>query len=142
MAAPAHPASSATVAPDPHHPAPHRNRTAPCPLTKAIAVLVTHPATPPRRRRPLADLYVSLAGALLILAGAVGLVPAHSAVALAVAAGCALACVRLAWLAGSPAATRAPGPPAPAPAPATRPAPGTLSSPGTLPGSGTLSGPG
>ncbi|MEV0427220.1 GGDEF and EAL domain-containing protein [Micromonospora sp. NPDC050495] len=93
-------------------------------------MLVTHPATPPRRRPPrrrppLADLHVSLAGTLLVLAGAVGLVPAHSAVALAVAAGCALACVRLAWLAGSPAATRAPGPPPPAAPPA----------PGTLPGS-------
>ncbi|SBT52960.1 EAL domain, c-di-GMP-specific phosphodiesterase class I (or its enzymatically inactive variant) [Micromonospora auratinigra] len=46
---------------------------------------------------------MSLAGALFLLAGATGLVPARAAVALAVAAGCALACVRLAWLAGTPA---------------------------------------
>ncbi|NES14088.1 GGDEF domain-containing protein [Micromonospora sp. PPF5-17] len=44
---------------------------------------------------------MSLAGALFVLAGAVGLAPARSAAALAVAAGCALACVRLAWLAGA-----------------------------------------
>ncbi|MGR6317734.1 GGDEF domain-containing protein [Micromonospora soli] len=55
-----------------------------------------HPSGDHRRRPPLPDLVVSLTGALLVLAGAVGLVPARSAVALAVAAGCALACVRLA----------------------------------------------
>ncbi|MCW3839668.1 EAL domain-containing protein [Micromonospora yasonensis] len=63
---------------------------------------VTHLPGDPRRRPPLPELLVSLSGALFVLAGAVGLVPARSAVALGVAAGCALACVRLAWLAGAP----------------------------------------
>ncbi|MFG3300100.1 putative bifunctional diguanylate cyclase/phosphodiesterase [Micromonospora chersina] len=63
---------------------------------------VTHPAAGPRSRPPLPDLVVSLAGALFVLAGAAGLVPGPAAVALAVAGGCALACVRLAWLAGAP----------------------------------------
>ncbi|MEU9823914.1 putative bifunctional diguanylate cyclase/phosphodiesterase [Micromonospora chersina] len=63
---------------------------------------VTHPAAGPRSRPPLPDLAVSLAGALFVLAGAAGLVPGPAAVALAVAGGCALACVRLAWLAGAP----------------------------------------
>lgn len=72
---------------------------------------VTHPAAAPRRRPPLPDLAVSLAGALFVLAGAAGLVPGPAAVALAVAGGCALACVRLAWLAGAPPAP--PDPPTP-----------------------------
>ncbi|MFE9202156.1 putative bifunctional diguanylate cyclase/phosphodiesterase [Micromonospora sp. NPDC007230] len=55
---------------------------------------VTHPAGD-HRRPPLADLVVALAGTLFVLAGAAGLVPALSGVALAVAGGCALACVRL-----------------------------------------------
>ncbi|PSK63336.1 hypothetical protein B0E53_04724 [Micromonospora sp. MH33] len=63
---------------------------------------VTHPAAGPRSRPPLPDLVVSLAGALFVLAGAAGLVPGPAALALAVAGGCALACVRLAWLPGSP----------------------------------------
>ncbi|MGV9809879.1 hypothetical protein ACWDSE_30250, partial [Micromonospora chersina] len=56
---------------------------------------VTHPAAGTRSRPPLPDLAVSLAGALFVLAGAAGLVPGPAAVALAVAGGCALACVRL-----------------------------------------------
>ncbi|WP_262281505.1 bifunctional diguanylate cyclase/phosphodiesterase [Micromonospora sp. MA102] len=71
---------------------------------------VTRPAAGPRRRPPLSDLVVSLAGALFVLAGAAGLIPGPAAVALAVAGGSALACVRLAWLAGAPS-----GPPAAAP---------------------------
>ncbi|TYC23216.1 EAL domain-containing protein [Micromonospora sp. MP36] len=51
---------------------------------------------------------MSLAGALFVLAGATGLVPALSGVALAVAGGCTLACVRLARLAGTPPAPAGP----------------------------------
>ncbi|MFE9690367.1 putative bifunctional diguanylate cyclase/phosphodiesterase [Micromonospora sp. NPDC005806] len=77
---------------------------------------VTRPSGDHRRRRPpLPDLVVSLTGALLVLAGTVGLVPARSAAALTVAAGCALAGVRLAWLAGTPASLPMPGPRAPTP---------------------------
>ncbi|MFU8871084.1 putative bifunctional diguanylate cyclase/phosphodiesterase [Micromonospora sp. SL4-19] len=65
---------------------------------------VTHSCPGPRRRPPLPDLVVPLAGALVVLAGAAGLVPALAAVAFAVAGGCALACVRLARLAGAPPA--------------------------------------
>ncbi|MFE9957055.1 putative bifunctional diguanylate cyclase/phosphodiesterase [Micromonospora sp. NPDC005299] len=72
---------------------------------------VTRPSAGPRRRPPLPDLVVSLAGALFVLAGAAGLVPGPAAVALAVAGGSALACVRLARLAGAP-----PAPPAATPA--------------------------
>ncbi|MEU5720631.1 GGDEF domain-containing phosphodiesterase [Micromonospora sp. NPDC047738] len=76
---------------------------------------VTHPADD-HRRPPLADLVVALAGTLFVLAGAAGLVPALSGVALAVAGGCALACVRLAWLASAPPTPAGPGlPPAPDP---------------------------
>ncbi|WP_241825021.1 bifunctional diguanylate cyclase/phosphodiesterase [Micromonospora sp. CB01531] len=75
---------------------------------------VTHPAGD-HRRPPLADLVVALAGTLFVLAGAAGLVPALSGVALAVAGGCALACVRLAWLAGAPPTTAGPDAPAPDP---------------------------
>ncbi|MFF4892137.1 putative bifunctional diguanylate cyclase/phosphodiesterase [Micromonospora chersina] len=82
---------------------------------------VTHPAAGTRSRPPLPDLAVSLAGALFVLAGAAGLVPGPAAVALAVAGGCALACVRLAWLAGAPPAPPDP-PTSPEPsAPATPP---------------------
>ncbi|MFI7281102.1 putative bifunctional diguanylate cyclase/phosphodiesterase [Micromonospora chersina] len=82
---------------------------------------VTHPAAGARSRPPLPDLAVSLAGALFVLAGAAGLVPGPAAVALAVAGGCALACVRLAWLAGAPPAPPDP-PTSPEPsAPATPP---------------------
>jgi diguanylate cyclase (GGDEF)-like protein len=49
-------------------------------------------------------------GTLLVLAGLAGAVPPPAAVALAAAAGSALACVRLSWLAGAP-----PGAPGPAP---------------------------
>ncbi|MFG2056585.1 putative bifunctional diguanylate cyclase/phosphodiesterase [Micromonospora sp. NPDC048930] len=79
---------------------------------------VTRPSGDQRRRPPLPELLVCLAGALFVLAGAVGLVPARAALALAVAAGCALACVRLAWLAGAPPA------PGPSAAPVVRPGPG------------------
>ncbi|MEU3455826.1 bifunctional diguanylate cyclase/phosphodiesterase [Micromonospora sp. NPDC006766] len=51
------------------------------------------------RRPPLPDLVVPIVGTIFVLAGAAGLVPALAAVALAVATGCALACVRLASLA-------------------------------------------
>ncbi|GHJ56158.1 hypothetical protein Nm8I071_54650 [Nonomuraea sp. TT08I-71] len=76
---------------------------------------VTHPAAGPRSRPPLPDLAVSLAGALFVLAGAAGLVPGPAAVALAVAGGCALACVRLARLAGAPPTSPEPSAPATAP---------------------------
>ncbi|MFU8850373.1 putative bifunctional diguanylate cyclase/phosphodiesterase [Micromonospora sp. SL1-18] len=69
---------------------------------------VTHPVAGRRRRPPLPDLVVPVAGTLLVLAGAAGLVPALAAAALAVAAGCTLACVRLAWLAGAPPARAEP----------------------------------
>ncbi|MFI7216557.1 putative bifunctional diguanylate cyclase/phosphodiesterase [Micromonospora maritima] len=92
---------------------------------------VTPPACP-RRLPPLPDLAASLGGALFLLAGAVGLVPGPAAVALAVAGGSALACVRLAWLAGLPPTPSPGAAPAPhAPAPVARdhavpsPAPGT-----------------
>ncbi|WFE38812.1 bifunctional diguanylate cyclase/phosphodiesterase [Micromonospora sp. WMMD998] len=67
------------------------------------------PSTGPRRWPPLPDLAASLSGAFFLLAGLAGLVPGPAAAALAVAGGSALACVRLAWLAGvppTPAATR------------------------------------
>ncbi|MEU4482274.1 EAL domain-containing protein [Micromonospora sp. NPDC023966] len=79
---------------------------------------VTQPSAGPRRRPPLPDLVVSLAGALFVLAGAAGLIPGPAAVSLAVAGGSALACVRLARLAGAP-----PAAPAPAAAPPALPAP-------------------
>ncbi|MET8837978.1 GGDEF domain-containing protein, partial [Micromonospora sp. NPDC004540] len=78
------------------------------------------PSAGSRRRPPLPDLIVSLAGALFVLAGAAGLVPGPAAVALAVAGGSALACVRLAWLAGAP-----PAPPDPSAAPPAQPRSGT-----------------
>ncbi|WBB77138.1 GGDEF domain-containing phosphodiesterase [Micromonospora sp. WMMD1128] len=67
------------------------------------------PPTGPRRWPLLPDFAASLSGALFLLAGIAGLVPGPAAAALAVAGGSALACVRLAWLAGvppTPAATR------------------------------------
>ncbi|WP_433285878.1 putative bifunctional diguanylate cyclase/phosphodiesterase [Micromonospora sp. CA-244673] len=91
---------------------------------------VTHPAAGPRRRPPLPDLAVSLAGALFVLAGAAGLVPGPAAVALAVAGGSALACVRLAWLAGAPPAPTDP----PAAAPAGQTPDGTVPPAGPWPG--------
>ncbi|MFR9775898.1 putative bifunctional diguanylate cyclase/phosphodiesterase [Micromonospora sp. MS34] len=85
---------------------------------------VTQPSGDPRRRPPLPEILVSLSGALFVLAGAAGLVPARSALALGVAAGCALAGVRLAWLAGGPISHPAPAvPPAPTGAPGSPPAP-------------------
>ncbi|MFD2768142.1 putative bifunctional diguanylate cyclase/phosphodiesterase [Micromonospora eburnea] len=57
---------------------------------------VTRPAVGRRHRPSLPDLVVPLAGALLVLAGAVDLVPPLAAVALAVATGCAVAGVRCA----------------------------------------------
>ncbi|RQW89898.1 hypothetical protein DKL51_23285, partial [Micromonospora globispora] len=75
---------------------PLRNPTAPCPLTKAIAVPVAYPSL--RRRPPLPDV-VPAVGALLLLAGVVGLVPPLAALAFAVAAGSTLACARLLGLA-------------------------------------------
>ncbi|MEU7952444.1 GGDEF domain-containing protein [Micromonospora chalcea] len=58
------------------------------------------PPAGPRRRPPLPDVAVSLTGAVFLLAGVAGLLPGPAAAALAVAGGSALACVRLAWLAG------------------------------------------
>ncbi|WP_223201213.1 GGDEF domain-containing protein [Micromonospora sp. M42] len=58
------------------------------------------PPAGPRRRPPLPDVAVSLTGAVFLLAGVAGLLPGPAATALAVAGGSALACVRLAWLAG------------------------------------------
>ncbi|SBT37295.1 EAL domain-containing protein [Micromonospora narathiwatensis] len=82
---------------------------------------VTRPVAGRRHRPPrsdlvpsLPDLVVPLAGGLLVLAGAAGLVPPLAAVALAVAAGCTVACVRLAWLAGAPPAATEPDRPPPA----------------------------
>ncbi|MEV0002085.1 GGDEF domain-containing phosphodiesterase [Micromonospora sp. NPDC050980] len=83
---------------------------------------VTPPAGP-RRWLATPDLAVSLAGAFFLLAGVAGLMPGPAAAALAVAGGCALACVRLAWLAGVPPATRAGAPAPERPAPASPPAP-------------------
>ncbi|PWR16504.1 hypothetical protein DKT69_05265, partial [Micromonospora sicca] len=68
-------------------------RTAPCPLTKATAVSVAYPSGDHRRRPSSPDLLVLAVGALLVLAGSAGLVPPSAALALAVAAGSALACV-------------------------------------------------
>ncbi|WMF04578.1 putative bifunctional diguanylate cyclase/phosphodiesterase [Micromonospora robiginosa] len=88
---------------------------------------VTPPAGPRRWLAP-PDLAVTLVGALFLLTGVAGIVPGPAAAALAVAGGCALACVRLAWLAGVPPAP-SPTPPAtptperPAPSPTTRVAP-------------------
>ncbi|WP_343443108.1 putative bifunctional diguanylate cyclase/phosphodiesterase [Micromonospora schwarzwaldensis] len=56
----------------------------------------------PRRWPPLPDLAVSLVGTSFLLAGVAGFVPGPAAAALAVAGASALACVRLAWLAGVP----------------------------------------
>ncbi|SCG37873.1 putative bifunctional diguanylate cyclase/phosphodiesterase [Micromonospora inositola] len=63
-----------------------------------------------RRRPSPPDLVVLAVGTLLVLAGAVGLVPPSAALALAVAAGSAVACVRLSWLAGTPVTPSAPAP--------------------------------
>ncbi|MFI2711879.1 EAL domain-containing protein [Micromonospora sp. NPDC018662] len=60
------------------------------------------PSAGPHRRPPLPDLAVSLIGMAFLLAGVAGLVPGPAAAALAVAGASALACVRLAWLAGVP----------------------------------------
>lgn len=72
----------------------------PCPLTKATAVLLAYPfrVLVPRRAAPEAA--TSTAVALLLLAGAVGLVPASVVIALAAGAGATLAGVRLSRLAG------------------------------------------
>ncbi|MFI5833074.1 putative bifunctional diguanylate cyclase/phosphodiesterase [Micromonospora sp. NPDC051300] len=67
---------------------------------------VTPPAGPHRWLAP-PDLAVSLVGALFLLTGVAGIVPGPAAAALVVAGGCALACVRLAWLAGVPPAPSA-----------------------------------
>lgn len=63
----------------------------PCPLTKATAVLLAYPfrVLVPRRAAPEAA--TSTAVALLLLAGAVGLVPASVVIALAAGAGATLA---------------------------------------------------
>ncbi|WP_374536931.1 hypothetical protein, partial [Micromonospora aurantiaca (nom. illeg.)] len=65
---------------------------------------------------------MSLVGTAFLLAGVAGALPGPAAAALAVAGGFALACVRLAWLAG---AATPPDRPAPTghPAPPDRPAP-------------------
>lgn len=77
---------------------PHR-RTAPCPLTKATAVPLAYPfrVLVPRRAAPEAAVLAAVA--LLILAGAAGLVPASVVIALAGGAGATLAGVRLTRLA-------------------------------------------
>ncbi|MFJ8577443.1 putative bifunctional diguanylate cyclase/phosphodiesterase [Micromonospora sp. NPDC093277] len=84
---------------------------------------VTRPAAGRHHRPPLPDLVVPLVGALLVLAGAADLVPPLAAVALAVAAGCAVSCVRLAWLAGTRPADPD-RPPVAAPAPGGSPSTG------------------
>ncbi|WP_446218934.1 putative bifunctional diguanylate cyclase/phosphodiesterase [Micromonospora sp. IBHARD004] len=90
-----------------------------------------------RRRPSPPDLVVLAVGTLLVLAGAAGLVPPPAALALAVAAGSALACVRLSGLAGARATPPAPAPSAVAVPPA-RPGAGPppSSDPGSPPGGG------
>ncbi|MGC4896385.1 EAL domain-containing protein [Micromonospora sp. DT31] len=60
------------------------------------------------RPLPLPELAVWLLGAIFLLAGVAAVVPGVAAAALAVAGGSALACVRLAWLAGAPPAAAPP----------------------------------
>ncbi|MDO3682630.1 EAL domain-containing protein [Micromonospora sp. C28ISP2-4] len=81
------------------------------------------PPAAPRRRSVLPDVAVSLAGAAFLLAGVAGALPGPAAAALAVAGGFALACVRLAWLAGAAAPTSIPAAIG-RPAPTDMPAPG------------------
>lgn len=71
----------------------------PCPLTKATAVLLAYPfrVLVPRRAAPEAA--TSVAVALLLLAGAVDLVPTSVVIALAAGAGATLAGLRLSRLA-------------------------------------------
>ncbi|MER5604643.1 GGDEF domain-containing protein [Micromonospora tulbaghiae] len=71
------------------------------------------PPAAPRRRSVLPDVAVSLTGAAFLLAGVAGALPGPAAAALAVAGGFALACVRLAWLAGP--GPQQPGPQQPGP---------------------------
>ncbi|WP_307812880.1 putative bifunctional diguanylate cyclase/phosphodiesterase [Micromonospora coerulea] len=68
---------------------------------------VAYPSGDHRRRPSPPDLVVLAVGTLLVLAGVGGLVPPPAALALAVAAGSALAGVRLSWLAGVAPTTRA-----------------------------------
>lgn len=86
------------------------------------------PPAVPRRRSVLPDVAVSLAGTAFLLAGVAGALPGPAAAALAVAGGFALACLRLAWLAGAATPPDGPAPPdRPAPnghrAPTGRPVP-------------------
>lgn len=80
----------------------------PCPLTKATAVLLAYPfrVLVPRRAAP--EAVTSTAVTLLLLAGAVGLVPSPVVIALAVGAGATVAGVRLSRLAGRQSAGPSP----------------------------------